>query len=932
MNTNKDKNYFLPSILVQLLGLIVSCLGLLALIGWMTELNTLASYSLGWKPMAPSSAIFFMLLGSTISLYERYPDNRIVYLHGIGASTFCILITFIILIMSSKSFFWDAEHVMFKINDIPTNIRSGHMSLFSASIFLLSGISFLLQIFPVKQNWRLIMSMGISGLIVFCGSALTFNYIFKNQGLYDGSINHPSLPSSIAFIAIGVALAIQSGLELLKKQHKRFDHEKLEVAEALMASEDRYRNLFNQANEGLMIMTLDGRISEANHSFAEMHGYTLNELKDIDIRSLDVLKEKTMEEHSEIVNRVKAGEIVRFEVEHFHKSGQIIFLNVTTSIIKIGEEKFYMAFHQDITERKQVEQEMQKRVNELSVLLKCSQSLSSSLELATVFQATTDSITELMDLQSAAIYTLEEEMLYLRATSPELPPQFPEEFRYASLNDHPHIKKALTTGAPVFVPDTANADFTTAERTVSNQRGLGSILYLPLKVKSQVIGTLIVSKVGAPRTLTTSEINLCLTLASLGAMAFNNAQLYQQAQLEIAERKNTETLLIESKEKAEEMNRVKSSFFNNMSHELRTPMIGILGYAELLQHDPYDTVVKKFARIIYSGGQRLMETLNLILDMSRIEAGKLTTNIVKSDIIPIIKEVLVLLNETAVRKSLYLKPQLEYESLIIDTDPMIFRQIINNLVNNALKYTLEGGVKVSLFTETQNAQIFIVMKVSDTGIGISDENKDLIWEEFRQVSEGKGRSFEGSGLGLSITKKFVELLQGDITVESKLEEGSTFTLRLPVSIFNVYDEILKEDQVQSSIKKAFLVQGESLPEVLYVENDEVAVSLTKILLKDICVIDRAKNSEEAIEKATFRNYSAILMDINLGRGADGVETTKHIRQIEKYSHTPIIAITAYAAESEMDEFLAAGCSHYLSKPYQNSQLINMMNEILKINK
>ncbi len=190
-----------------------------------------------------------------------------------------------------------------------------------------------------------------------------------------------------------------------------------------------------------------------------------------------------------------------------------------------------------------------RQTRELTALLRSSQILASTLDMETVLQTTTDCITELMDLPSAAIYLLEGETLFLGATSPPLPPLFPDEFRRAPLSDHPHIREAITTCRPVFIHDTAKADLTPAEHSVSVERGLSSILYLPLIVKTEVIGTLIVAKAGEPRKLTPSEIELCRALAGQSAMAVENARLYAQAHEEIAERKRAEQRLALEKER-----------------------------------------------------------------------------------------------------------------------------------------------------------------------------------------------------------------------------------------------------------------------------------------------------------------------------------------------------------------------------------------------
>ena len=249
---------------------------------------------------------------------------------------------------------------------------------------------------------------------------------------------------------------------------------------------------------------------------------------------------------------------------------------------------------------------------------------------------------------------------------------------------------------------------------------------------------------------------------------------------DITEMKKNREELIAAKEKAEEMSRLKSSFLANMGHELRTPMIGILGYAEILKQESENTELKGAADTVLISAKRLMDTLSLILDLSRIEADKLDLNLVPVEIVQIIKDVCKLFAETARQKSLFLRIDTKLNSLEIKSDDRLFRQIIINLINNALKFTNEGGVHIEIFTETIDSLKWAVINVNDTGIGIADENQALIWEEFRQVSEGYGRNFEGTGLGLSITKKFVEKTNGVITLKSKLNVGSLFSVRFPL--------------------------------------------------------------------------------------------------------------------------------------------------------
>lgn len=248
---------------------------------------------------------------------------------------------------------------------------------------------------------------------------------------------------------------------------------------------------------------------------------------------------------------------------------------------------------------------------------------------------------------------------------------------------------------------------------------------------------------------------------------------------DVTERKRIESDLIIAKEKAEEMSRIKSTFLATMSHELRTPLNGILGFANLLEEDLSDPSLKDMASIIVNSGNRLLDTLNSILDLSVVEADKLNVNWEEVHIINIVQDVQCLYDVNASQKGLTLSVLLPDEDIVITSDTRLVRQILNNIVNNAIKYTQKGSVTITVKRVPHKGQPHVAVHVEDSGIGIKEENQALVFEEFRQVSEGYGRAYEGSGLGLSVSTKFAKLLDGAITLDSRPGHGSCFTLFLP---------------------------------------------------------------------------------------------------------------------------------------------------------
>ncbi len=339
------------------------------------------------------------------------------------------------------------------------------------------------------------------------------------------------------------------------------------------------------------------------------------------------------------------------------------------------------------------------------------------------------------------------------------------------------------------------------------------------------------------------------------------------------------------------------------------------------------TSIKKTENDLKVTLKRFKTIVDSILDLSRIEANKLEMNKSNCNVNQIVKQQVALFEGFALKKKIYLKYIQPMQDIYTFLDEQIFRQILNNLINNAIKYTLKGGVTLTCAAETKTNMNYVKIVIEDTGIGISKENLNIIFDEFRQVSEGFNRQFEGTGLGLTLTKRFVDLLNGTIKVESEVNRGSKFILLFPENI--PASDIISE---KYGMPEFFINNGtngkQDLPKVLLVENDQYSSDVTRMFLKKICAIDVANTGEEAIEMAEENDYKIILMDINLGTGISGIEATKSLRSIKKYRQKPIIALTAFAMQGDKEEFIQSGCNDYLSKPFTKNSLQNVVNKYL----
>jgi len=415
---------------------------------------------------------------------------------------------------------------------------------------------------------------------------------------------------------------------------------------------------------------------------------------------------------------------------------------------------------------------------------------------------------------------------------------------------------------------------------------------------------------------------------SLSVWQASNGTFYTVIIRDITNRKKADQELIEAKESADEMNRLKTNFLANMSHELRTPMVGILGFSQMLIGTDDLELVNEFAPLINNSGKRLMETLNMILDLSRIESLNKGFDLGEIDLYEEIFQHVTLFQTEAFDKGLNLTFKSDLTNIPFQTDRNIIKSIINNLLSNALKFTLEGEVNVLIFKEEHNSNSWVVIKVQDTGIGIPEDRIDSIFDEFRQVSEGLGRSHEGIGLGLTLTKKYIDLLGGSINLESKVGIGSTFIIKLPM----LSNESLSETDYL--YKQPFEIENKEEAEeiksnkILIVEDDNINLELLKRILNGLYEFDYAFDGLESIEKAKNNMYSLILMDINLGVGMTGVEAMQEIRKISAYKNVPIVAVTAYALNQDEAKFLSDGFDYYIPKPYKKDIFLEFIKKIL----
>lgn len=396
--------------------------------------------------------------------------------------------------------------------------------------------------------------------------------------------------------------------------------------------------------------------------------------------------------------------------------------------------------------------------------------------------------------------------------------------------------------------------------------------------------------------------------------------------LDITERIRAEQEILAAKERAEEASRRKTYFLANMSHELRTPLNSIMGFADILQSEIKDPDLAECAKNILHSSNRLLETVTLALDMSSVESNKLKVVPSRVDAAETIAEMIGLFSPAAERKNLVLRAELPSTPIEVVVDERLFRSTLSHLFSNAIKFTRRGEVVVKASTHFEKGRSWGKFTITDTGIGIAPEDIERIFEEFRQASEGTSRRFEGTGLGLTLARRFTELMQGSITVQSKVDEGTSFTLLFPLADESQPRAELPKAEVQPVPVRMAKPSGSW--SILSVDDDEMSSTLIGLFLKELGSVDLVTNKENALRAIKEKSYDLILMDINLGQGVNGVDVAMEIRREPGYDTVPIIAVTAFALASDRKGFLEAGMSEYISKPYTRESLRRTVEQLL----
>ena len=624
----------------------------------------------------------------------------------------------------------------------------------------------------------------------------------------------------------------------------------------LKESEEKFRKIFeNHSAVKLLVDAETGAIVDANKAATKFYGWTRDELKQMNIFNINTLPSQTGKAR---MNKVNTIHHTRSEFKHRLKSGEERDVEVYISKINIGGKAYHHAIVHDITERKRFEKDLVIAKEKAEENEKRYKSLFSNM------------------MNAFGLH----EMIFNENGEP---------VDYVFLEVNPVWEKVVGMKAEEVIGKRIKKIMPDIEQSWIDRYGRIVSTGIPVEFIDYNAATQKYYNVFAYK-----------HHGNKFAVVFND----------VTDKKQFESELIRAKEKAEENDRLKSAFLANMSHEIRTPMNGILGFINLLsQPDLNDKERNEFIQIINKSGERLMNTINDIVEISRIEVGDIHLNFETFDLAELMQYYSDFFKPQASEKGLTLKisRQVTGEEAWIKTDKHKLDGIFMNLVRNAIKFTDEGKIEIGNYLENGNLYLF----VKDTGKGIPKDKQNAIFNRFVQADTELTRGYEGAGIGLSIVKAYVEALNGEIQLHSQPGKGSTFLVSIP------YSSVIKtNNNRQFSTVTQEIPQQETL---LIADDDEISYYFLEKVLESNYRLLHAWNGEEAIELVKANpEISLVLMDIKMPGKFDGLKATAEIKQINR--EIPVIVQSAYAMVSDKERAMEAGCDAYISKPYSPGDL------------
>lgn len=698
--------------------------------------------------------------------------------------------------------------------------------------------------------------------------------------------------------------------------------ERVQAEKALKASERQYRTLVETAKCIILRWDLRGKIKFINQFGAEFFGFKVTELIGQPVLGTIVPKQDSSGQNlQELVQKIceNPNNFLSNENENINRNGERFYISWVNQLTQVGDQAELLSIGTDVSDRKRAEDSLSKKLKQETLLNQITYQIRQSLDIQEIFKVAVQEITQVFQITRC----------YLQIHQESPTPNFPKCAEYSvNINyddhllwvpDNPYIQKILESDVALATEDLHEDEVLQTLFPVTTQ--LKSILSIRTSYQGKANGILSLQQCDRPHHWTEDDINLLESVASRIGIAIAQANLLAQA-------KQRQVEIEAARRAAEEANQAKSQFLANMSHELRTPLNAILGFSQLMiRQGSLNDEQHHHLGIIQNSGEHLLQLINEILDMSKIEAGHIQLNPTQFDLYHLLESLEGMFHLRASQKLIQLQvhrsPNLPQ---FIETDEGKLRQVLMNLLSNAIKFTDKGQVNLRLCRvtpdiealETRPPSFHLFIEVEDTGPGIAPEDLETIFEAFVQTDLSSHHQ-TGTGLGLAISQKFVQMMGGQLEVDSTLGCGSRFYFSLP--IIDVHPSQVTRVQAQTRQRRVIsLAEDEPNYRILVVEDRWESRQLLVELLKSVGFqVREAENGQEAIEQWQAWHPHLIWMDMRMPQ-MSGYEATEWIKAHLEGQATVIIALTASALENEKSVILSAGCDDFVRKPFRESTI------------
>lgn len=657
--------------------------------------------------------------------------------------------------------------------------------------------------------------------------------------------------------------------------------------ERIEQSETNLRALFSAMEDVVLVITREGRydqIAPTNPNLLiraphELLGKTYHEV--LPKETADVFISKVLE-------TLNSNQKVQFEYDLLLHD-QIFWFLATLS--KLDEDRvFWVA--RDITERKKAEEAIQRRNQYLAVSAEIGKIVTSTLDLNTIFAKTVSLITERFNFYHAAIFVAEETGFnaVLREGTGKAGAEMKKQGHALPINDQSIVGKVSSQGNPVVSNDVTKDPFHKPNPLLPETKAEAAI---PLRIGSRIIGVIDIQSKNI-NAFSDDEISVLQTLADQVAVAIDNARSFELSQQAVMEMR--------------EIDRLKSQFLANMSHELRTPLNSIIGFSRVILKGidgPITELMQQDLTAIYNSGQHLLGLINDILDLAKIEAGKMELAFDEVNISDLVSSVLSTMSGLIKDKSIQMKRNVEDGIPAVKADAIRIRQVMINLLSNAAKFTEEGEILVNVETYKNNGRNEIKISVIDSGSGISEADQEKLFQPFSQVDASPTRKTGGTGLGLSICKQLINMHGGEIWVESQEGVGSKFHFTLPM--YPREGENSESDKI-----------------ILAIDDDPQVISLyERYLHPQGYQVVPLTDATRAVEKVKQLKPFAITLDIMMP-GIEGWTVLDALKSDPDTRHYPVIICSII---EDLEKGFNLGASDYLVKPILEEDIVNALDKL-----